>query len=56
MLKVKYGSKETDIEYLIEDGGADGLSTDMLDELRDCILMQSQTNSNVYDVIQLLRD
>lgn len=56
MLKVKYGIKETDIEYIIEEAGADGLSTDMLEELRDCILMPEQTNSNVYDVILLLRD
>ena len=51
MLRIKYGSKETDIEYIIEDDGADGLSTDMLEELRDCILIPAQTNSNVYDII-----
>ena len=37
MLKVKYGSRETDIEYSVDESGADGLSPDMLDELRDCI-------------------
>jgi hypothetical protein len=37
MLKVKYGTKETDIEYSIDDSEADGISTEMLNELRDCI-------------------